>query len=122
MGFHRLLYISPDFTTMDFESFVELVCSLDEYHSDMHFRSQYCFLYNMKMDYLGHFETFRTDFENMIKHFGLPEELTAIANKKRNNFQKGDRHYTDYYNDKTRRMAAQRYARDIELFGYKFGD
>jgi hypothetical protein len=32
------------------------------------------------------------------------------------------RDYTTYYSERTRRIIAERFAVDVEYFGYKFGD
>lgn len=66
--------------------------------------------------FIGRLENFRKDFEYVCDEIG-------IVNKKYVHVHKTERkHYTTYYDDETCQLVAEKYAEDIEQFGYKFGD
>lgn len=69
---------------------------------------------NKFVDFIGRFETLQKDFEKIcdkieIKRTILPHTRKSIHN-----------HYSEYYNDETRRLVADLYSEDIKNFGYEF--
>jgi hypothetical protein len=63
------------------------------------------------------YETLATDLEQLRLRLGLPP--MAIPRLK-TGYRPGKIHYSQYYDDESRAIVAERHAADIRLFGYEF--
>ena len=68
-----------------------------------------------QIDFVGRFEDRDEGLNFISKKIGI--NLNPQTKSRSNSDKK---HYTEYYDDETRQMVAERYAQDIELFGYEF--
>jgi hypothetical protein len=77
----------------------------------------YLNILNVELDFVGSFENINEDFEFVCESIG--EAPFSLVND--NWHQLKHKHYTEYYDDKTRQIVSEKYAKDIEHFGYEFG-
>lgn len=105
---------------MPFERFVDAVSGIPDDAADGHFRAQHTFVSNgrghLVLDFVGRFESLAADFRSVCTKVGLPApELPHVQ------VSEPRARYTDYYRPRARDLVGDRFHRDVELFGYEFG-
>ena len=68
------------------------------------------------VDFIGRFENLNKDWGYISNKLKINKVLPHIRYNPRNN-----RHYTEYYTEKTKNIIAEKFYRDIEFFEYEFG-
>jgi hypothetical protein len=69
------------------------------------------------VDFIIRYERLTEDFDALCKRIGLPKiELPQL----KSGIRPGGRHYSEYYDEESQALVAQRHANDIRLFGYQF--
>ena len=81
-------------------------------------RPQHTILYDengrLIVDYIIRFESLQQDFNEVCKMIGKPRRKLPHINQ-------GNRgHYSDYFEEESRRMFLRHFGWDIELFGHKY--
>lgn len=66
------------------------------------------------VDVVLRFETLREAFQALLRAVGAPPVRLPHVHRRKH------RHYSTYYDEETRNLVAERWARDIEMFGYRF--
>ncbi len=124
-AYHYVCQRRPDLTEVsDCGSFDEFMATFardpDRFLKIRYFIPQSYFLTarsgEMPIDFIGRFERFDDDLKVVMKQLGL--RRSTVRHRKKT--ARSD--YRDYFDDDSRDVVAQAYARDIELFGYSFED
>ena len=104
----------------DFSGFIRHKFS-NAFLKQLHFKPQYKWICddndNVLVDLVGKFENLQEDFDKLCDTINVPRQKLIHQKKPKTKHK----HYTEYYDDETREIVAEKYAKDIDYFGYEFG-
>lgn len=103
----------------DFEYFVDYIDRQDLTTANRHIRLQTSLIPVNEIDFVGRIENFAADLAYVFKTVGIRDkEVRQQQLPKRN--ATDHKHYSQYYNERTKEIIARKYKEDIEAFGYEF--
>lgn len=102
-----------------FDDFVKKWVNKKNINSHVHFLPQLHFISDengtLKVNYVGRVENLAADIKAIASRIGKPTDI-GVFNQSKHDI------YTKYYTPETQEIVGNVYEKDIEMFGYKFGE
>lgn len=116
--FFKIMNLNKNIDNFTFSNFAKftMVKHDDHWMEQCNLLEKYSNIRVEDFNFIGKIENLQQDFNTICDKIGIPQQKLPHLNKSKR------KHYTEYYDDETRVIVAEKYAKDIEYFGYKFGE
>lgn len=117
-------YLTPYYKKINYLGGKDLLYFLKNYYSAPHEAgdSFHDYFNPQQMDFIGRFEDREKDLDYISNKIKVDLDPSFSVKNKEIQKRKSEKHYTEYYNDETIQLVADKYKKDIEYFGYEFGE
>ncbi len=112
------LTLKKQLENIDFPEFIKRFLSKELIEKYIIFKPQYTFVcdasYKILLNRVCYFENMEDEYIYLSKRFGIVDPMPHVNKSIKNNF------YQDAYDEEMKKIVADFYSIDIELFGYNF--